>query len=238
MEQLIKKLGYLASTTLQEKYIVHGTQKSYILPEELIEDAFDMVRAVKENRSYVAALSSDHQKAVIEFGKVLEDNVKGIDIDLKNSSKFELINKNSSWIAIREAAQSCLYKTGFNMNQFEAEELKKAIDYPCPVCGFLVFDEPPGSYNICSVCGWEDDDVQLRYPAMRGGANKNSLWEEQQILIKKIPITVKQHSKFTRDLDWRPLMPNECEEKNDQPKTGLQYFNKTGEVTPHYYWLK
>jgi hypothetical protein len=45
------------------------------------------------------------------------------------------------------------------------------ISYPCPACGFEVFDDAPGSYDLCPVCDWEDDGVQLRYPSMRGGAN-------------------------------------------------------------------
>jgi hypothetical protein len=24
--------------------------------------------------------------------------------------------------------------------------------YPCPCCGFLVFDEEPGSFSICPIC--------------------------------------------------------------------------------------
>jgi len=34
-----------------------------------------------------------------------------------------------------------------------------ASTYPCPCCGYLVFTEPPGSYDICSICFWEDDPV-------------------------------------------------------------------------------
>jgi hypothetical protein len=31
---------------------------------------------------------------------------------------------------------------------------------------------PPGSYEICPVCFWDDDLVQLRWPTYAGGANK------------------------------------------------------------------
>jgi hypothetical protein len=50
-----------------------------------------------------------------------------------------------------------------------------AEGFPCPSCGFEVFSEPPGSFEICEICGWEDDHVQLRFPALAGGANKLSL---------------------------------------------------------------
>ena len=33
----------------------------------------------------------------------------------------------------------------------------------------------PGGYEICRVCGWEDDPVQANNPAFEGGANKLSL---------------------------------------------------------------
>jgi hypothetical protein len=48
--------------------------------------------------------------------------------------------------------------------------------YPCPCCGFLTLPEPAsGTYNICTVCFWEDDPTQLRDPDYWGGANRLSL---------------------------------------------------------------
>lgn len=52
--------------------------------------------------------------------------------------------------------------------------------YPCPCCGYLAFEEPPGSYDICSICYWEDDVIQLRDPLHAGGANRHSLVESQR----------------------------------------------------------
>jgi hypothetical protein len=54
------------------------------------------------------------------------------------------------------------------------------LSFPCPCCGHLVFDESPGSHEICPVCIWEDDLVQLRWPNYAGGANKPSLIDAQQ----------------------------------------------------------
>lgn len=56
----------------------------------------------------------------------------------------------------------------------------KATKFPCPCCGHLVFGEPPGSYDICPVCFWEDDNVQLRWPDWSGGANRPSLIASQR----------------------------------------------------------
>ena len=50
------------------------------------------------------------------------------------------------------------------------------MDYACPCCGYLTFEEePPGTFDICPVCGWEDDEVQCCNPGYEGGANSVSL---------------------------------------------------------------
>ncbi|MEU9117123.1 CPCC family cysteine-rich protein [Streptomyces sp. NPDC048483] len=54
------------------------------------------------------------------------------------------------------------------------------LKYPCVCCGRLTMDDPPGSYEICPVCFWEDDDLQLRWPDWAVGANRTSLIEAQQ----------------------------------------------------------
>jgi hypothetical protein len=56
--------------------------------------------------------------------------------------------------------------------------------YPCPCCGHLAFAESPGSYEICSICFWEDDLVQLRWPDWSGGANRPSLRESQLNVVR------------------------------------------------------
>jgi len=53
--------------------------------------------------------------------------------------------------------------------------------YSCPCCELLTFDEPlEGTYNICPVCGWEDDEIQLKNPNYEGGANKVSLYQAKE----------------------------------------------------------
>jgi hypothetical protein len=48
--------------------------------------------------------------------------------------------------------------------------------HPCPCCGFLTLEErAPGTFAICPVCFWEDDDVQFHDPDLEGGANAVSL---------------------------------------------------------------
>jgi hypothetical protein len=53
--------------------------------------------------------------------------------------------------------------------------------YKCPCCGFLTLDEePPGTFAICPVCFWEDDNLQFEDPDYKGGANEESLHEAQK----------------------------------------------------------
>ena len=44
--------------------------------------------------------------------------------------------------------------------------------FKCPCCEYLTFDEEPnGTFEICPVCYWEDDNVQNSEPDYEGGAN-------------------------------------------------------------------
>ena len=53
-----------------------------------------------------------------------------------------------------------------------------SVRFACPCCGYLTLDEePPGTFEICSVCFWEDDNVQFEDADFRGGANVVSLNE-------------------------------------------------------------
>lgn len=56
--------------------------------------------------------------------------------------------------------------------------------HPCPCCNSLVLSEV-GAYEICDVCGWEDDPVQSEDPSYAGGANKTSLDECRKIHLKR-----------------------------------------------------
>lgn len=55
------------------------------------------------------------------------------------------------------------------------------MKYTCPCCGKKTLtEEPPGTYQICPICHWEDDYVQFMNPDYRGGANKKSLNETRK----------------------------------------------------------
>lgn len=114
----------------------------------------------------------------------------------------------------------------------EAEEKS----FPCPSCGFEVFSEPPGSYEICDLCGWEDDHVQLRFPAMAGGANKLSLAQHQLQAVGAYPLNVSLAKVYRRCKEWRPLVASEVASLLS-PTSGLEYFDAAAGEAPQYYWL-
>lgn len=46
----------------------------------------------------------------------------------------------------------------------------------CPICGKYEFEEL-NSFDICTICGWEDDAVQVDHPDDDTGANEYSFNE-------------------------------------------------------------
>ncbi len=109
-----------------------------------------------------------------------------------------------------------LYELGVLIAQHRRELGHPKADerYPCPCCGHLVFVEPPGSYDICPICFWEDDLVQLRWPDYSGGANQPSLIDAQTNYKKfgakqeRILEHVRSpNSTDTRDPEWRTADP-------------------------------
>jgi hypothetical protein len=53
--------------------------------------------------------------------------------------------------------------------------------FGCPCCGYLTFDEKPdGTFEICPVCFWEDDNVQNDAPLYAGGANGISVKQAKE----------------------------------------------------------
>ena len=55
------------------------------------------------------------------------------------------------------------------------------MKYACVCCGELTMKEqPPGTYQVCPVCGWEDDKLQYKHPDLAGGANELSLNEARE----------------------------------------------------------
>jgi len=85
--------------------------------------------------------------------------------------------------------------------------------YTCPSCGYKILnDQPPGTYNICPICFWEDDRSQFDNPDYEGGANQPSLKQAQKNFLKfgaceegMIKYVRKADKDDIRDKKWKPL---------------------------------
>jgi len=86
--------------------------------------------------------------------------------------------------------------------------------YTCPCCGYKTLDDlPPGTYEICKLCGWEDDFVQFRDPDYEGGANGESLREAQYNFLKEFELD-KETFGYEKDKGWEILSPPNKKNKN------------------------
>jgi hypothetical protein len=116
--------------------------------------------------------------------------------------------------------------------------------HPCPVCGYLVFDEPPGSYDICPICFWEDDLAQLRYVELGGGANRPSLVQAQKNFFEFEAVEMRFRKNVRAPLasdrrshDWVPIDPARhiIEHPIAGVDSGSSYPNDS---TALYYWRR
>lgn len=117
------------------------------------------------------------------------------------------------------------------------------MKYTCPCCGYVVFNSPPGSYDICPICFWEDDVAQLKFPKTTG-ANKASLIEAQRnyrefgASEKRLLENVRKPKQDEiRDKTWRPI--DTAKDAVEEPIPGKDYGASYPEDgTDLYYWRK
>ena len=115
--------------------------------------------------------------------------------------------------------------------------------YPCPCCGYLVFDHEPGFHQVCPICGWEDDLTQLRFPLMPGSSNTVSLQVAQRNFLA-YGASERRNRGCTREpVDgevlepgWRLLDPDT--DNVEQPTRGVRYGDSYPwpDTTVLYYW--
>lgn len=79
------------------------------------------------------------------------------------------------------------------------------MKYTCPCCGYKTLrEEPPGTYEICSICFWEDDEIQFQDPDYEGGANEESLRQYQKAFLSG-RVNRELTDNDEKDSNWKPL---------------------------------
>ena len=125
-------------------------------------------------------------------------NKNSYDEDLEEYLNGEVQCRHCGWIYDLHQAENPDSKEGFNemsVNEYKAwfenkikenpeydyfeEHMPEPTPHKCPVCGEYEFEDEC-SYDICPVCGWEDDDW-----FEGGGANEMSLEEAKEDFAKK-----------------------------------------------------
>jgi hypothetical protein len=113
---------------------------------------------------------------------------------------------------------------------------------PCACCGYLTLGDSPGNYEICHVCFWEDDPVQLLDPWYVAGANKVSLQQAQEN-FSRFGVSEQRFKKNVkgilagdiRDERWRPVA--EADRKSVTTPAALAKEKPNG-AWPWYYWRR
>ena len=57
----------------------------------------------------------------------------------------------------------------------------------CPVCKKFIFEEE-NDFEICDICGWENDGVQHSKPDYSGGANVMSVNQAREAYLQGKPV--------------------------------------------------
>ncbi len=123
--------------------------------------------------------------------------------------------------------------------------MEQVMRYPCPCCGYQVFDYAPGLHQVCPICGWEDNLVQLRFPTMPGSCNTVSLVDGQKN-FRAYGAAERRYVGDTRapledervEEGWRPV--DLARDNVERPMRGQNY----GETYPYedttllYYWRR
>lgn len=127
-----------------------------------------------------------------------------------------------------------------------SDDLKR---YPCPCCGYLVFEKEPDSFEICEICFWEDDLVQLRNVSFAGGANGPSLIEAQKNYaefgaceLRLLPFVRPPGPSDQRDPSWHPFDPDR-DVFSGPPHIWTEisenhFLVDYGDKTANYYWRR
>lgn len=111
MKIIHSALAPLASLKVQERYIVNGTKDEYLLPDELLNSAINVLFEQK-------AVVFEENETLNELKKA----IRACDIP-EEISNAELVVNYEPWKRVRDLSKSYLLKIGFDLEAWEENEL-------------------------------------------------------------------------------------------------------------------
>jgi hypothetical protein len=75
---------------------------------------------------------------------------------------------------------------------------KKMENKACACCGQKTLDPNVKFFDVCPVCGWEDDPIQNKHPDDDGGANHISLNEAKKAYAEGKDLLTLHNSAYKR----------------------------------------
>ena len=92
----------------------------------------------------------------------------------KAGNQKEPVNENKNPYSV--GAKPAMENAVEAVHKTESTSSESIDPKMCPCCNKYRFEEI-GKYEVCPICGWEDDPVQRQNPSFAGGANHKSLEE-------------------------------------------------------------
>jgi hypothetical protein len=123
MKYVAERLANLASEVMHERYIARATAAEYLLPEELLEDASDIVRLVKSESEIVAGLNSEAKREILKLAPLLAEEAKQAVVE--SSKSVQELLQDPRWVALRQQAANCLKVLKFDLSAWEQRQLAK-----------------------------------------------------------------------------------------------------------------
>ena len=111
MKIIHKALAPLASLEAQNRYIINGTKDSYLLPEDLLSSATNVLFEQK-------AVKFEESKTLQQ----LRDAIRACEIPQGISAR-DLVSGYAPWVKVRDSARTYLSEIGFDLQAWEKHEL-------------------------------------------------------------------------------------------------------------------
>jgi len=111
MKLLHKVLAPLASLEVQNRYIINGTKDNYLLPEDLLNSAINVLLEQQALKFEETEMLSELKEAIRCCN--IPDNLLGSDV----------VFRYKPWAKVREVSQKYLLEIGFDLQTWEKHEL-------------------------------------------------------------------------------------------------------------------